>query len=49
MPFEFSQATKHSKHQPAMWRCGVAPGIVEGFECSASLADSVERVEQIAG
>jgi hypothetical protein len=48
MTFELSQPTKHCEHQSPMRRGRICPRITERFECCASLADSIESVEEIA-
>jgi hypothetical protein len=42
---KFREPTKHSEHQATVGGRGVGPGIAQGFERSASLANRIERVE----
>jgi hypothetical protein len=48
LALEFSQAAKHSEHQPAMSGRGIGPSILERFEAGAAFADLIEHIEQVA-
>jgi hypothetical protein len=46
---ELSQAAQDGQHQPTVRRGGIGPDIRQRFEARATLADLVQRVEQIPG
>ena len=47
LPLKLRQPAEHGQHQPPVRRGGMGPGIREGTQSRARLADRVKRVEQV--
>src|SRR5262245_49378591 len=46
---KLGQTTEDGEHQPAMWRCGVCPCVLDTAEAGFTLADGGQHIEQVAG